>query len=114
MRWYHRTAVFAAAALLVLGLVASSPAVEATKDEKTEPHVIFVPTHQEVVDKMLEVAKVTKDDVVYDLGCGDGRIVCTAAKKYKCKAFGWDIDPARIKDCAKSKAALDKDIQKLV
>src|SRR5258707_11427922 len=63
---------------------------------------------------MLEVAKVGKDDVVYDLGCGDGRIVCTAARKYKCKAFGYDIDPERIKDSEASKAKLDKDIQKLV
>jgi SAM-dependent methyltransferase len=114
MRWYLRTAIFAGAALLVLGLVASSPAVDDKKDEKTEPDVIFVPTPQEVVDKMLEISKVGKDDVVYDLGCGDGRIVCTAAKKYKCKAFGWDIDPKRIEECETAKSKLDKDIQKLV
>ena len=84
------------------------------KDEKTEPDVVFVPTPQKVVDKMLEVAKVTKKDVVYDLGCGDGRIVCTAAKRYKCKAYGYDIDPDRIKDSEATKAKLDKDIQKLV
>jgi uncharacterized protein (TIGR03000 family) len=63
-----------------------------------EPDVIFVPTAQGVVDRMLEIAKVTKDDIVYDLGCGDGRIVVTAAKKYGCKAFGFDINPERIKD----------------
>ncbi|HXG10474.1 MAG TPA: TIGR03000 domain-containing protein [Gemmataceae bacterium] len=63
-----------------------------------EPDVIFVPTPQEVVEKMLELAKVTKDDVVYDLGCGDGRIVVTAAKKYGCKAVGFDIDPERVKE----------------
>jgi precorrin-6B methylase 2 len=84
------------------------------KDEKTEPDVVFVPTPQEVVNKMLEVAKVTKNDVVYDLGCGDGRIVCTAAKKYKCKSIGFDIDPERIKDSEKTRSKLDKDIQKLV
>jgi len=61
------------------------------------PDVVYVPTPQEVVDKMLELAQVTKDDIVYDLGCGDGRIVVTAAKKYGCKAFGFDVDPARIK-----------------
>src|SRR4051794_32235447 len=114
MRWHHRTAVFAATALLVLGLVASSPAVEDKKDDKDKPDILYVPTPQEVVDKMLEAAKVGKDDVVYDLGCGDGRIVCTAAKKYKCKAFGWDIDPERIKDSEKTKSKLDKDVQKLV
>jgi ribosomal protein L11 methylase PrmA len=47
---------------------------------------------------MLELAKVKKGDVVYDLGCGDGRIVVTAAKKYGCKAVGFDIDPERIKE----------------
>jgi uncharacterized protein (TIGR03000 family) len=61
-----------------------------------EPDVVYLPTPQEVVDKMLELAKVTKDDVVYDLGCGDGRIVVTAAKKYGCKAVGFDIDPDRV------------------
>jgi SAM-dependent methyltransferase len=68
-------------------------------DEPTKrPDVVFVPTPQEVVDKMLELAQVTKDDLVYDLGCGDGRIVVTAAKKYGCKAFGFDVDPRRIKE----------------
>jgi len=67
-------------------------------EPKHEPDVIFVPTPQDVVDKMLELAQVTKDDVVYDLGCGDGRIVVTAAKKYGCKAVGYDVDPQRIKE----------------
>ncbi len=61
-----------------------------------EPDVIYVPTPQPVVEKMLELAKVEKGDVVYDLGCGDGRIPVTAAKKYGCKAWGFDIDPKRI------------------
>jgi uncharacterized protein (TIGR03000 family) len=72
------------------------------KDQKQEqdrtPDVIFVPTPQEVVEKMLELAKVKKTDIVYDLGCGDGRIPVTAAKKYGCKAWGYDIDPQRIKE----------------
>jgi len=63
-----------------------------------KPDVIYVPTPQEVVDKMLELAQVTKDDLVYDLGCGDGRIVVTAAKKYGCKCVGYDINPKRIKE----------------
>jgi ribosomal protein L11 methylase PrmA len=66
--------------------------------EARKPDVIYVPTPQNVVDKMLEVAKVTKDDVVYDLGCGDARIPVTAAKKLGCRAFGYDIDPKRIKE----------------
>jgi len=66
--------------------------------QERRPDVIFVPTPQPVVERMLELAKVTKDDVVYDLGCGDGRIVVTAAKKYGCKAVGFDIDPQRVKE----------------
>jgi SAM-dependent methyltransferase len=62
------------------------------------PDVIFVPTPQNAVDKMLELAEVKKDDLVYDLGCGDGRIVVTAAKKYGCNAVGYDIDRRRIKE----------------
>ncbi len=65
-------------------------------EEFGELDVIFVPTPQNVVDKMLELAKVKKEDLLYDLGCGDGRIVVTAAKKYGCKAIGYDIDPQRV------------------
>ena len=60
------------------------------------PDVIFVPTPQEVVDKMLELAKVGKGDVLYDLGSGDGRIPVTAAKRFGIRAYGIDIDPQRI------------------
>src|SRR5262245_58159060 len=67
-------------------------------DQKRTPDVIYVPTPQEVVDRMLELAEVKKDDVVFDLGCGDGRIPVTAAKKFGCKAWGFDIDPQRIKE----------------
>jgi predicted nuclease of predicted toxin-antitoxin system len=63
-----------------------------------EPDVVFVPTPQKVVDKMLEMAQVKKDDLVYDLGCGDGRIVVTAAKKFGCRAVGYDISPKRVKE----------------
>jgi tRNA A58 N-methylase Trm61 len=71
-----------------------------TKIEKAtrKPDVIYVPTPQEVVDKMLELAEVKKDDLVYDLGCGDGRIVVTAAKKYGCRGVGYDINPKRVKE----------------
>lgn len=62
------------------------------------PEVPYVPTPPEVVDAMLTAAKVTKDDVVYDLGCGDGRIVIMAAKKYGATGIGVDLNPERIKE----------------
>jgi len=60
--------------------------------------VPYVPTPQDVVDRMLDLAQVKKGDVIYDLGSGDGRIVITAAKKYGVKAIGFEIDPERIKE----------------
>ena len=53
----------------------------------------FVPSPQEVVDKMLQVAGVKKDEMVYDLGCGDGRIIITAAQKFGARATGVELDP---------------------
>jgi SAM-dependent methyltransferase len=58
--------------------------------------VPFEPSPQNVVDRMLEIAKVGKDDLVYDLGSGDGRIVITAAKKYGARGVGIDLDPQRV------------------
>jgi tRNA G37 N-methylase Trm5 len=58
--------------------------------------VPYVPTPQEVVERMLEMAQVKKGDIVYDLGSGDGRIVITAAQKYGVRAIGFEIDPVRI------------------
>jgi SAM-dependent methyltransferase len=65
-------------------------------DNKQPLDIIYVPTPQKVVDKMLEVAKVASSDVVYDLGCGDGRIVVTAAKKMGATAVGFDLSPDRV------------------
>jgi tRNA G37 N-methylase Trm5 len=76
-------------------LIAHAGAVRA--DEKL-PTVPYVPTPEEVVEKMLTMAKVNKNDVVYDLGCGDGRIVITAAKKYGARGVGIDLNPERIKE----------------
>jgi ribosomal protein L11 methylase PrmA len=65
----------------------------------------FVPTPQDVVDRMLTLAEVTSADTVYDLGCGDGRIVITAAKKYGAHGVGFDIDPQRIKESTENARA---------
>ena len=61
-----------------------------------EPDVVFIPTPQTAVDRMLELAELKPDDVLYDLGCGDGRFVVTAAKKYGVRAVGMDINPLRV------------------
>lgn len=62
------------------------------------PDVPYVPTPQDVVDKMLEMAAVKEGEVVYDLGCGDGRIVITAAKRHGARGVGVDINPQRIEE----------------
>jgi len=83
---------------------APSAATEEVLPDKPErvPDIEYVPTPQNVVDKMLEVAAVGKNDVVYDLGCGDGRIVVTAAKRYGAKGIGYDIDPQRVREARKN------------
>lgn len=60
------------------------------------PDVVYIPTPQEMIDEMLGLAALKKGELLYDLGCGDGRIVVTAAKKYGCRAVGFDIDPRRV------------------
>jgi ribosomal protein L11 methylase PrmA len=60
--------------------------------------VEFVTTPNDVVDRMLELAYVGPEDVVYDLGCGDGRIVVAAAKKYGCRAVGFELDRLRVRE----------------
>lgn len=64
--------------------------------EEKVPDIEYVPTPPNVVEKMLEVAKIKKGDVLYDLGCGDGRILVAAAKRFGVKAVGFDVDPARV------------------
>ncbi|MGH8503412.1 MAG: SAM-dependent methyltransferase [Gammaproteobacteria bacterium] len=81
--------------LPALALVVSS-SVQAEK--QAAPDVAHVPTPQPVVDRMLELARVAPDDLVYDLGSGDGRIVITAARDYGARGVGIDIDPQRIRE----------------
>ena len=66
--------------------------------QQKRPEVPYVPTPENVVAEMLRLAEVNKDDVLYDLGCGDGRIVITAASQLGCRGVGIDIDPQRIKE----------------
>lgn len=98
-----------------LSLPASLPvwAQEASAQESRRPRldVPYVPTPQEVVDRMLDMAKVTSRDFVMDLGCGDGRMLVTAARKFGASGFGVDINPDRIleaNDNAKTAGVADK------
>lgn len=84
------------------GALAALP-VRAADAPARAPDVIYVPTPQEVVDAMLDLARLRKDDVLYDLGCGDGRIVVTAAKR-GARGLGVDIDPRRIAEARENAA----------
>lgn len=74
------------------------PVVSQETKPLRDPDVIYVPTPQEVVDKMLEMADVRPGEIVYDLGCGDGRIPVTASKRFGSKTWGFDINPVRVKE----------------
>jgi predicted O-methyltransferase YrrM len=90
---------------------AQAPDSSVPPAKEVRADVPYVPTPQPVVDTMLSLAKVGKDDVLYDLGSGDGRIVITAAQKFGTRGTGIDIDPQRIKEAntnAQSAGVVDK------
>ena len=94
--------------LAIFSLSFVSPfAQTATQKKPDAPQLApYVPTGHDVVERMLQLASVTKDDLVVDLGCGDGRIPIWAAKKYGARGLGVDIDPVRIAEAnANAKAA---------
>jgi SAM-dependent methyltransferase len=75
----------------------AAPAI--ARDEHAPPlDVPFVPTPMAVVDAMLDMAQVTRSDTLYDLGCGDGRIVVRAATRFGCRGVGVDLDPERVRE----------------
>ena len=80
-------------ALLLITTLSSPTALAQQQPASLAP---YVPTPRDVVNRMLELAGVTKDDVVYDLGCGDGRIVITAAQRFGARGVGIDFNPERI------------------
>ncbi len=95
--------IFSRRAFLLAGSLSSGIALAQQSPDKPaekEPDLDapYVPTPQDVVDRMLELAKVTAEDYVMDLGCGDGRILVTAAAKFGARGFGVDIDPKRIRE----------------
>ncbi len=93
---------------LIATLAVASAAIPAAQTKRPDAPQLapYVPTPQEVVERMLALANVQKTDFVVDLGCGDGRIPVTAAKKYGARGLGVDIDPVRIAEAnANAKAA---------
>jgi SAM-dependent methyltransferase len=82
--------------VLPLLLAAALTAVAQDSKPSRSPDVPYVPTTEPAVEEMLKLANVSKNDVVYDLGCGDGRIVIAAAKNYGARGVGIDINPERI------------------
>jgi len=100
----HRVGSFA---ILVLF---ASLAVAQTSHPKRQVDVPYVPTTEEAVKAMLKLAEVKKSDIVYDLGCGDGRIVIAAAKEYGAHGVGIDINPERIQEAEANakKAGVEK------
>jgi len=88
--------------LLLVGALLLFPLFGSTgtrADEEKKFNLIYVPTDEKVIEKMFEMAKMTKNDVVFDLGCGDGRICAMACKQFGCSAVGIDLNPDRIKEC---------------
>ena len=85
-------------AIIIALLVWAAPASAQQAGTLRPPDVVYIPTPQETVDAMLQLAGVTGQDVVYDLGSGDGRIPITAAQKFGATAVGIDISPERIKE----------------
>ena len=87
-------------ALAVFSVWGVTPSGQAPSPKKPDAPQLapYVPTGHDVVDRMLSLASVTKEDYVMDLGCGDGRIPIAAAKKYGARGLGVDIDPVRIQE----------------
>jgi ribosomal protein L11 methylase PrmA len=91
-------------ATMVVASIPGASIASAQEAPARRPDVIYVPTPEAVVEAMLQVANVGKNDIVYDLGCGDGRIPVTAARKYGATGVGIDIDPQRIKEAKENVA----------
>src|SRR3954462_6940343 len=83
---------------LLLTVVGGAIAAGQSIEQRRKPDVPYVPTTDEAVQAMLKLADVKKSDNVYDLGCGDGRIVIAAAKNFGAHGVGIDIDPVRIQE----------------
>jgi ubiquinone/menaquinone biosynthesis C-methylase UbiE len=108
----HRALGMCLARLVVCWLACWAASAQAEIRPVRKLDVWYVATPHEVVDRMLDVARVRTGDVVYDLGCGDGRMVIAAAKKFGTRGVGIDLDPARIREAQANaqRAGVDKSI----
>ena len=99
-----------AQAHLAVALLRVAMAAAQSAAPRREPDVPYVPTTEAAVQAMLKLGDVKKTDVVYDLGCGDGRIVITAAKNFGARGVGIDINPVRIGEAKENarKAGVEK------
>lgn len=111
-----RFIVLASFVVVATTLAGSPSQTSAAPQQLRRPDVIWIPTEDPVVTAMLKLAQVTKNDVVYDLGCGDGRIVIAAARQFGARGVGVDIDPQRIAEAreAAKKAGVEDKVQFLV
>lgn len=106
-------AAIAVACTLIAGTAAQSTTAQ---QPQRRPDVIWIPTEDPVVTAMLKMANVAKSDVVYDLGCGDGRIVIAAARQFGARGIGVEIDPALVEkaNAAAEKAGVKDKVQFIV
>jgi SAM-dependent methyltransferase len=100
--WTNLDRFVAVVSAMLMGIFLPGAIPEAAAQESSRParelDVWYVPTPHEIVNRMLDVAGVRTGDVVYDLGCGDGRMVIAAAKKFATRGVGVDLDPKRIRE----------------
>src|ERR1700694_2774035 len=104
---FHKLTVYCLALLVLFTSLVAQPS-----QPKHQVNVPYVPTTEEAVKAMLKLADVKKTDIVYDLGCGDGRIVIAAAKEYGAHGVGIDINPERIQEAEENAKAAG--VEKLV
>ena len=95
----HKNRIWTAHSVLLLSaflLALPHPAPPQT-NKQHKPDAVYVGTPYDVISILLQMAHIRQDDVLYDLGCGDGRVLVLAAQKYGCRGVGYEIDPERIK-----------------
>lgn len=116
MKLFKKAAAVKLISIVIISLICcwalSGTKLTAQKIKDVESLAPFVPTPMNVVEKMLELAEIKKTDVVYDLGCGDGRIVVTAAEKYGARGVGVDYNMERVNEARK--LAKEKKVENLV